>query len=386
MSIDFMRRICGLAAVLLGCGCAGKGSGSGEPVESLPSGISVILIPGITGSALIRPESNDQVWPPRLLSASGDFAALQIRTDGKSEEHINAGEPLMDFYGPMVRSLEAAGHKVYPFGYDWRLDNAINAEKLATFLDATGAAQVAIVAHSMGGLISANYLHRFGQQKVAKLLTLGTPFLGTPGSLKTLERGDYGQGLVAYLVRPKFRQLFKNEVSWYQLLPNREFFRLQPAYVRKVVRGATDSTTEIRGYEATAAFIRSRPWSNHGMVVSNDRLFHQTDLLKTLASVDAYFIIGDGQPTVGGLDYIFKDQGGHEVYDDCEPVVADGDGAVLRRSANIGGKTEALHPGHSYYVAMEHGAMIADELVLRQIAKILRGDAAPLPGVRGQAE
>ena len=286
----------------------------------------------------------------------------------------------------MVRSLEAAGHKVYPFGYDWRLDNAVNAEKLATFIDATGAAQVAIVAHSMGGLVSVNYLSRFGQQKVAKLITLGTPFLGTPGSLKTLERGDFGQGMLAYLARPKFRQLFKNEVSWYQLLPNREFFRLQPAYVRKVVRGATESSIEIRGYDATAAFVRSRPWSNHNMVVSNDRLFHQTDVLKTLASVDAYFIIGDGQPTVGGVDYIFKDQGGHEVYDDCEPVVADGDGAVLRSSANIGGKTHALHRGHSYYLAVEHGAMIADELVLRQIAKILRGDAAPLPGLRGQAE
>jgi pimeloyl-ACP methyl ester carboxylesterase len=44
---------------------------------------------------------------------------------------------------------------------------------------ATGAAQVALIAHSMGGLVARAYLRRFGTQRVAMLITIGTPHHGS---------------------------------------------------------------------------------------------------------------------------------------------------------------------------------------------------------------
>lgn len=43
----------------------------------------------------------------------------------------------------------------------------------------TGSAQVILVAHSMGGLAARAYLRRHGSDRVAKIITLGTPHRGT---------------------------------------------------------------------------------------------------------------------------------------------------------------------------------------------------------------
>ncbi|MFJ1468909.1 lipase family alpha/beta hydrolase [Massilia orientalis] len=44
---------------------------------------------------------------------------------------------------------------------------------------ATGAAQIAIVAHSMGGLAARAWMRSYGSARVARLITLGTPHHGT---------------------------------------------------------------------------------------------------------------------------------------------------------------------------------------------------------------
>jgi triacylglycerol esterase/lipase EstA (alpha/beta hydrolase family) len=76
-------------------------------------------------------------------------------------------------------------------------------------LAATGAKQVAIVAHSMGGLVARAWMRAHGHTRVARALTLGTPHHGTamarfglgpsalqmrPGSdwLRTLDAGEGG--------------------------------------------------------------------------------------------------------------------------------------------------------------------------------------------------
>ncbi|MCX7177403.1 MAG: alpha/beta fold hydrolase [Proteobacteria bacterium] len=43
----------------------------------------------------------------------------------------------------------------------------------------TGAARVVLVGHSMGGLVARAYLRRYGEERVARLITLGTPHQGS---------------------------------------------------------------------------------------------------------------------------------------------------------------------------------------------------------------
>ncbi|MDP2821321.1 MAG: alpha/beta fold hydrolase [Sulfuritalea sp.] len=80
--------------------------------------------------------------------------------------------------------LEAAGwivatHSLEPVYAD--IDSYVEgiARRIDEVLAATGAAQVILVGHSMGGLASRACLRRYGVGKVARLVTLGSPHHGS---------------------------------------------------------------------------------------------------------------------------------------------------------------------------------------------------------------
>lgn len=80
--------------------------------------------------------------------------------------------------------LEAAGHVVAtitltpPFGH---IDEMVPllAKRIDDVLAATGASQLVLIGHSMGGLVCRDYLAVHGGDKVASLITLATPHQGS---------------------------------------------------------------------------------------------------------------------------------------------------------------------------------------------------------------
>lgn len=68
-------------------------------------------------------------------------------------------------YGPPLASIETFAGQV--------------AEKIDAILAATGARQVVVIAHSMGGLVMRTYLRDHGGAKIARLVTVGTPHEGS---------------------------------------------------------------------------------------------------------------------------------------------------------------------------------------------------------------
>src|SRR6185369_6546009 len=73
---------------------------------------------------------------------------------------------------------------VYALSYDPPLASIEHfANQMAARIDevraATGAEQVLIVGHSMGGLVARAYLRKFGGKHVRELITLGTPHSGS---------------------------------------------------------------------------------------------------------------------------------------------------------------------------------------------------------------
>jgi len=61
-------------------------------------------------------------------------------------------------------------------------------ERIEHVCTTTGAGQVLLVGHSMGGLIARSYLARHGNEHVARLITLATPHAGSE-----LARFGFGQ-------------------------------------------------------------------------------------------------------------------------------------------------------------------------------------------------
>jgi len=82
------------------------------------------------------------------------------------------------------RRLEAAGWTVATINLEpiyTSIDNYTEAlaRRIDSVLAETGAPRLILVGHSMGGLVARAYLRRFGAEKVAKLVTLGTPHAGS---------------------------------------------------------------------------------------------------------------------------------------------------------------------------------------------------------------
>ena len=82
------------------------------------------------------------------------------------------------------RRLEAAGHTVATLSMVPAYTSMGKLvpqfkQRIEDVCQATGAKQVTLVAHSMGGLVCRSYLARHGIEKVGKLITLATPHQGT---------------------------------------------------------------------------------------------------------------------------------------------------------------------------------------------------------------
>lgn len=205
----------------------------------------VIVIPGITATYLKDeyPFDGNTVWG--LLKK--DYERITPHPDDLRYEAIEPSRVVTSklnsvAYRELVAELRHnlspsadAPAPVYTFAYDWRLplDRSVDAlrdfieeviarTRLLKHYNAAGWAlrpQVNIVAHSMGGLIAAGYIQRFGASRcVAKVASLATPFRGSFEAVLKLAvgTGDLGSGAPSSRERETSRML----PALYHLLPS----------------------------------------------------------------------------------------------------------------------------------------------------------------------
>lgn len=127
--------------------------------QSPPSDRPVVMVHGFG--------SNWQAWE-QYLGADGYLASVGLQGfavgDGQVEGTLNTGNPLR----PQAQTNTIAENA------------AILGEYIENVKAATGAEQVDLIAHSMGGLISRYYVDRvMDERDVAQLIMLGSPQRGT---------------------------------------------------------------------------------------------------------------------------------------------------------------------------------------------------------------
>ncbi len=193
-----------------------------------------VVVPGIMGSELRK--ENELIWP-------GPFQSLVFtfdRMDALLREDLAATDLIRSYsisrqYGALLEDLQRCGFDergnpptLFAFAYDWRKDNALAAQQLAELLDIVaeqhhGMAEVSLIAHSMGGLVSRYCLEsgrfdrRPGVKAVRRLLTLGTPHRGAPLALTAA----LGQERRLFLSAEQVRLIAGDSryPSLYQLMP-----------------------------------------------------------------------------------------------------------------------------------------------------------------------
>jgi pimeloyl-ACP methyl ester carboxylesterase len=145
------------------------------------------------------------------------------------------------FYDPLVKHFVDQNYQIgtnlFIYTYDWRKDVTAVADGLDELIKEavlkSGAPQVDIVAHSLGGLVTAKYI-RDSQRaiNVRKAVILGTPFLGTPKGFRALQDGDcmmpglelpvsdsVSYEIICFPAKATVRHIAANMPSMYQIMP-----------------------------------------------------------------------------------------------------------------------------------------------------------------------
>ncbi|HET9862370.1 MAG TPA: hypothetical protein VFP37_02940 [Steroidobacteraceae bacterium] len=155
-----------------------------------PRGRRVYVLPGIMGSQLgfMRGghKPNDIVWLDPVDIQLGRLVELEL---GDYSRVVPLGA--MNYtYLKLTLSLRKAGFDAVLLDYDWRRDVAALGKRLAQRIAADDRERVAIVAHSMGGLVARAALTHAAGRRVSQLVMLGTPNTGSFGAVQAL-RGTY---------------------------------------------------------------------------------------------------------------------------------------------------------------------------------------------------
>lgn len=276
----------------------------------------VILVPGILGTELKRGE--EVLWsnPTRMLAEVSDsfMDELQMNSDGNSVYDIRFTDtirrlrlgvfPLFDYFDGLVKEFEQNGFteniNLFVFPYDWRLDittsSRLLGEKINQVLAQTGGDKVDIVAHSMGGLLTKQYILESGQDKVDTVVFVGTPHQGAPDAAKTLLFGDnLGiQFVFSFLNPERIKHIAQNMISIYQLLPSRAYLAANGGYFNDAAAG------KILNFSETKDWLANRS-VNAGHLTRGDN-FHSDTLDNFSApSVNMFSISGCQTPTIGQI-------------------------------------------------------------------------------------
>jgi hypothetical protein len=155
-----------------------------------PPGRRVYILPGIMGSQLgfhrgaKRP--HDVLWLDPIDIAFGRL--IELRLDGASRV-VSLGA--MNYtYLKLTLALRKAGYDAVLLDYDWRRDVATLGKQLAERLASEHHEDVALIGHSMGGLVARAALTHAAGKRVSQTILLGTPNTGSLAAVQAL-RGTY---------------------------------------------------------------------------------------------------------------------------------------------------------------------------------------------------
>ena len=301
----------------------------------------IYLLPGIMGSQLGYPRTHglppDLLWLDPTDIARGRLSELRR---GASQRIQPLGGIAYSYLALKLR-LQARGFEVVLHDYDWRQDLRTLGAALAARLTSDASPRLALIGHSMGGLLARTALAHLAatpatNRRVVRVIGVGTPHGGSLAAVQTL-RATYPVvfRLAAVDRRHDARQLshhiFSTFASLYQLLPE-----------------------EAGGID----LFDPHAWPSRGTQPNAAQLASLRAWRAQLAPADDRFasIIGTGQRTVTGLER----RRGQFRYE----ISTAGDGTVATLRASLPG-------ARNYYLRCEHSELPRSEQIANAITDLL---------------
>ncbi|HEX5690485.1 MAG TPA: hypothetical protein VFX76_10815, partial [Roseiflexaceae bacterium] len=168
--------------------------------------------------------------------------------------------------------------------------------------------------HSMGGLLSRRYLLKYPDHHVAKLITIGSPWLGAPKSLKGLETGDVLdlQAWWAPVVNAVFKAILAEFPSAAQLVPSRGAFALGQRPLAEEGWDMNGNDLPVETYDRYADLVEMLDGRYANAPGTANRRFHDTPGQDDWRSVDLgvqfYHVVGiqSRERTIGAMRAVEK--------------------------------------------------------------------------------
>jgi hypothetical protein len=308
--------------------------------------LRVIIVPGIMGSQLglhrTAPDPNDVLWVDPIDIGLGRLASLRLPGTAPI---VSLGVVIYS-YLKLKLHLRAAGFAASFHDYDWRLGVEELGRSFADRLRNEPAERLAIVAHSMGGLVSRAAVVLPGAERVERVLLLGSPNYGSFATIQAL-RGTYAV----------VRKLARLAGETAEVLSG-EIFNTFPSLYQMLPAASCSDGTDL--FDA-ASWPRSGPRPDAAL------LERARIVQSTLAQPDPRFasIVGIGQETVTAVrrrtdDFVYT-------------ITRHGDGTVPAISA-------ALPGAPAYYAPVAHSDLTRDPVVAAAVVDLLRkGSTRRLP-------
>jgi pimeloyl-ACP methyl ester carboxylesterase len=282
------------------------------------------------------------------LGASWNLNAFANCEFDNNPENWSLAPYATDIYQPLKDSITNNHWNLKEFNYDWRdivENNSIElSDTINSFAPATDE-QVNIIGHSMGGLVAMGYTLEH-PEKVAKILTAGTPFQGAVQAYPAWEGGEIWQDnfitKIAETLYLKHCGLIHGSKSDSQTIqeniPSTENLLPTFGYLSRIKTGQSIDPKDA-----------SNTWPHIDFSVPS--------------GVEFETLTGSGFNTLSGIQ--LKEINRHEqntgVWEDGKPggklYSTDGDGTVLLNSSQIEGVPNSIleNVSHSGLVNSEEG-------------------------------
>jgi hypothetical protein len=312
-----------------------------------PDSPTTIIVPGIMGSQLgmarHAPLPRDILWLDPVDIGFGRLRELAVPGTGR----VGSYGVVLYSYLRLKLHLRAAGMRPMFYDYDWRLGIDALGRALAERLRSEASSTIAIVAHSMGGLVSRAALARPGGEKVERLVLLGTPHFGSFAAVQALRGSCAVVRKIARLDAHHTPETLSAEVfntfpCLYDLLPS-------------------------PGHGAAIDFFDPEAWPRSGPPLVPALLESARGLHQALAPPDERFanIIGVGQETVTAV----ARRGDQFIY----TITRRGDNTVPVECAHLPG-------ARNYHAVASHSELARERTVAAAVIDLLRsGSTRRLP-------
>ncbi len=315
----------------------------------------IIIVPGIMGSRLFSSASkfdnSTKVWDPDP-SLSGVWGlgdklkgTLYVRPPEDQRTASSREYGAQDTYKEVVDKLceKFPDRKIYLFSYDWREGIENSSQKLSVFIDSLKVDKVDLVCHSMGGLVASSYYCNYGDSKLDKIITAGTPYEGAPKLLNAVQNWDvlgedaWGfEDNVLGLIGGLRKSVKRGFISVAELAPTANYVSKQPMWRdSKKWFNRGDYTLDYDSYIKILKEIFPESSVNTAENFHNS-LHNKNGYNALLGFPNAYFSIGCGQKTISSIKFQYSNVDiDQKMYEDDLGYDIKGDGTVPYLSSSI---------------------------------------------------